>query len=112
MGSFQVKAVYVAHPLRGATGSPEEIRTNLERIDEIMKNFAAIYPNNLFISPLHAFSYYDARGPQKQVMRQCLAALDLCQEIWVCGEWRTSEGCKMELSYADSVGIPIVYMKV
>lgn len=105
-----MKSAYICHPLRGRTGSPEEIKSNLERIDEIAKNLAAIYPDVLLLSPLHAFSFYDPRGPQEQVLGQCVAMLERADELWVFGEWWESRGCLMEIRHAYSLGKTIVDM--
>lgn len=99
-----MKSAYICHPLRGRTGSPEEIKSNLERIDEICKNLAAIYPDVLLLSPLHAFSFYDPRGPQEQVLGQCVAMLERADELWVFGDWQESQGCRMEVEYAKRLG--------
>ena len=99
-----MKSAYICHPLRGRTGSPEEIKSNLERIDEIAKNLAAIYPDVLLLSPLHAFSFYDPRGCQAQVLGQCVAMLEKSDELWVFGEWKESQGCRMEVEYARRLG--------
>ncbi len=105
-----MKSAYICHPLRGRTGSPEEIRSNLERIDEIVKNLAAIYPDVLLLSPLHAFSFYDPRGPQEQVLGQCVAMLERADELWVFGEWWNSLGCLLEIDVARRSGKPVVDM--
>ena len=99
-----MRSAYICHPLRGKTGSPEEIKSNLERIDEIAKNLAAIYPDVLLLSPLHAFAFYDPRGDQAQVLGQCVAMLELADELWVFGEWKESQGCRMEIEYARRLG--------
>lgn len=106
-----MKAVYIAHPLRGKSGSPEEIRANLERIDEIVKNLAAIYPDVLLLSPIHAFGYYDPQGDQKQVLAQCAALLGLADELWVFGDWESSQGCRMEMRLAEKCGITMRIME-
>lgn len=109
-GGSKMKSAYICHPLRGKTGSPEEIKSNLERIDEIAKNLAAIYPDVLLLSPLHAFSFYDPRGPQEQVLGQCVAMLERADEIWLFGDWRNSVGCTMEREYALQLGKKIIDM--
>jgi len=99
-----MRSAYICHPLRGRTGSPEEIRSNLERIDEIAKNLSAIYPDVLLLSPLHAFAFYDPRGDQTQVLGQCVAMIEKADELWVFGDWKGSKGCRMEIEYAKKLG--------
>lgn len=105
-----MKAVYIAHPLRGKSGSPEEIRANLERIDEIVKNLAAIYPDVLILSPIHAFSFEDVNGPQDWVLGQCLRLIEKADEVWLFGDWRNSSGCVMESVYARRIGKRVIDM--
>lgn len=99
-----MRSAYICHPLRGKAGSPEEIKSNLERIDEICKNLSAIYPDVLLLSPLHAFAFYDPRGDQTQVLGQCVAMLERADELWVFGDWKESQGCRMEVEYARRLG--------
>ena len=43
-------------------------------------------------------------------LRMDLRLLDLCSEIWVCGETIT-KGMKLELQYALSTGIPVRFVE-
>ena len=99
-----MKSVYICHPLRGKTGTPEEIRGNPEKIDKLCLALAEDFKEHLILSPLHAFSFYDPRGPQEQVMGQCLAMLDKSDELWVFDDWKNSRGCRAEIEYAKQQG--------
>ena len=39
-----------------------------------------------------------------------LRLLDLCSEIWICGE-TISKGMRLELKYALSTGIPVRFVE-
>ncbi len=103
------RAVYIAHPLRGKTGSDEEIRRNRDAVDRICRNLRERYPGMLLISPLHAFSFCSAQGCQEWVMRQCRALIAQCvDEVWLFGDWRESVGCVEEVEWARKINVPVV----
>ena len=43
------------------------------------------------------------------MMRQCLALLDVADELWVFGDWERSEGCRMEVEHARETGKAILF---
>ena len=106
----EMKMCYICHPLRGIPPYTEEqVQQNIRKITAICQKLAAntdIVP----ISPIHTFGYLDPLkyDPEKG-MRNCLALLDLCNELWVYGDWQTSEGCMMEIKYAREHCIPVHY---
>ncbi len=104
------KSAYICHPLRGATGKQGEISENLRKIDLICKQLAKDYPDVLVLSPLHAFGFYDPQGCQKQVLGQCVALLEMCDELWVFGDFIESRGCRMEISHAIKLDKPVIYL--
>ena len=106
-----MKTVYVAHPLHGATGSPREIEINMDRIEMIMEQLSYIFHDFLLLSPIHAFSFYDPNCEQIQVMEQCFALLEKCDELWLFDTWQESKGCLQELKHAKAEGLKIRYMK-
>ena len=104
------KKIYIAHPLRGAPPyTAEQVQENIQRITLICQKIATtelIIP----ISPIHTFGYLDplTYDPDKAI-RNCLALLDSCDELWLFGKWRESEGCNAERTYAREHGIPVHY---
>ena len=98
--SFQTpKTVYVAHPLRG------DVEGNMRRATDICR--ALSHREDLVImSPLHAFSFCSPTGEQYTPFRLCQEWLGRCDMLWLFGDWRRSEGCKMEWMAARERSIP------
>ena len=92
-----MKTIYVAHPFRG-----DEVR-NAGEVAEICRRLHAEYPDTLFVSPIHAFSWF--RDDHEGALQHCLWMLAKCDELWLFGEWRHSEGCLMEHTEAKRLGI-------
>jgi hypothetical protein len=111
MAGNQMKKIYIAHPLRGETADIDEIWKNSVAIDTICRNVSAIVgaKDTLLLSPIHAFSFMPVFGDQKDVFEQCRNMLSLADEVWVFGDWASSEGCKMEIEYANKLNIPVVF---
>lgn len=106
-----MKKVYIAHPLRGGTCDVGTIYKNYLKVDALMLSLSRKHEGDdiLFLSPIHAFGFVSALGPQDWVLSQCRALLELADELWVFGDWKTSEGCKMEVEHARELGITIVF---
>ncbi len=94
-----MKNVYIAHPLRGAKPyTKEQCQKNAAQVTQIClaisRDFKMIAP----ISPVHAFSFFDAlECDQTQVIDYCHSLLEACDEIWVFGDWAASSGCLSEI---------------
>lgn len=99
------RKVYVAHPLRGTA-----MEDNIARATEICREYAGrrdVIP----FSPLHAFGFLDPMTyDPAHGMALCFALLEACDELWVHGNWWTSEGCLAEICFAVSRGIPVRFM--
>ncbi len=106
MGVDQV-IIYVAHPLRGRTGSPEEIKSNTAAITAIMQQLVRAFPEHLFLSPIHAFSFLSPHGDQETPLALCKRMLKACDEVWFFGDFLESGGCMMELRWALQKRIPV-----
>lgn len=106
-----MKKVYVAHPLRGDTRDIQTIFGNISKVDDLLRQLAAKHENDgiLFLSPIHAFAFISALGPDEWVLGQCRELLSLADEIWVFGDWEHSEGCRMEVEHAKKLGITVVF---
>lgn len=97
-----MKAVYVAHPLRG------DVAENTARITKIIRQLVSKNHDILPLSPIHNFGFLDpATYDAVHGMQLCFALLNRAEELWVFGEWWQSEGCQAEICYAGCRGIPI-----
>lgn len=104
-----MRKIYIAHPLRGERRNTAEVERNVSRVTEICRHVAEEHPDVLILSPIHAFGFVSPMGPQDWVMRQCFALLDAADELWVFGNWTTSEGCRKEIEWAKKTGKPVVF---
>ncbi len=84
--------VYVAHPFRG------DEQTNTLRVSKICRALRAKYPDDLFLSPIHAFRWF--RTDHEGALEHCLRMLSRCDEVLFFGRWWESDGCRKELAYA------------
>ena len=103
------KIVYIAHPLRGRNPNADTVARNMAQADAICRHIFMDHPEILPLSPLHAFGFVSPLGPQETVLEQCRRLLNLAHELWVFGDYETSEGCRMEIEYARSLGKTIVF---
>ena len=94
-----MKTVYVAHPFRG-----DEI-VNAGKVARICRQLHKDYPDYLFVSPIHAFSWF--RDDHEGALEYCLRMLARCDELWLFGDWEKSAGCMMERDAARNLGIEI-----
>lgn len=94
-----MKTIYVAHPFRG-----DEI-VNAGKVAQICRQLHKDYPDYLFVSPIHAFSWF--RDDHDGALEHCLRMLSRCDELWLFGEWKDSAGCMMERDAARDLGIEI-----
>ena len=97
-----MKKVYIAHPLRN------DVWGNRIKSSEICKQLS-LSGEVIPFSPLHAFGYLDPTGDQTSAMQHCFALLAAVDELWVYGQYQTSEGCMLEIEYAGRMGIPICF---
>ena len=87
-----MKLVYVAHPFRG------DEQANTLRVSRICRALRAKYPDDLFLSPIHAFRWF--RTDHEGALEHCLRMLSRCDEALFFGRWWESYGCQQELAYA------------
>jgi hypothetical protein len=111
--------VYIAHPLRPNPASSsetpyEDCLRNIRDTANICGHLLKTRPDLLILSPIHAFGFVNplCEGEKAElVLTQCRRLLALADELWVYGDHEKSEGCRMEIAHARSLGIPIVYKK-
>lgn len=98
------RRVYIAHPYGG---NPE----NMKEIAKICRKAAV--DGFLPISPVHAFSFLDeaVKDERELALGMCKELLLAADEIWLCGNWQNSEGCRIELKAAQENGLPILMLR-
>ena len=98
-----MKMCYIAHPFQG---KPE----NVADAEKIILKLLKLYPDTVFLSPLHATGFYYFALSYELGMEHCFEMLKRCDELWLCENWRTSRGCGLEYDYADRFNMPIKYI--
>ncbi len=104
------KRVYIGHPLRG--NHPEDdlrIVKNIVAATDVCVRIAKTEPGILILSPLHAFGFFSPKGDQTAPLAMCRELLSIADEARFYGDWRTSEGCMMEIEHARNLGIPVLF---
>ena len=89
-----MKRVFISHPYK------DDPKRNKKRVDTICRELAE-KDDILPISPLHLFSFMEDDDNREEILQVCYRLIDICDEVWIYGD---SEGCRMELEYARSIG--------
>lgn len=97
------KKVYISHPSSG-------LKENTEKVSNVLISLVKNFPNILFLSPVNAFDPIYGVTTYERGMDYCYALLDMCDEMWVFGDWKNSKGCNLEIKYCEKHNIP--YMKL
>ena len=97
-----MRKVFISHPFQD---NPEE---NFAKTKKLLENLREKYPEILFISPLHLFSYFkhEVKKFREDIIGICKHLLQECDEIWLYGK---SEGCIEEAQYAEEIGIKVFW---
>jgi len=91
-----MRRIYISH----AYGGKEQ---NKKEVEQIIRRLIKQYPDDCFISPIHAFGWaYDI--DYDTGMGWCLNLLDACHEMWIFGEH--SEGVRREIAHCRANMIP------
>ena len=85
------KVVYVSHEFGGK-------QENADKVATLVTELSNLYPTICFISPIHAFGFMYESTDYDRGMLYCLTLLDMCDEMWVFGEFSNSKGCLIEKS--------------
>lgn len=101
-----MKNIYIAHPLRGAKPYTEEqCRKNTALVTQICLAISRDFTGLVPISPVHAFSFFDALTcDQNLVIEYCHSLLEACDGMWVFGDWAASDGCLSEIGMFARIG--------
>lgn len=99
-GGDILKKVYISHPFKN---NPKK---NMRSVYSICRHIALNMPHILPVSPLNMFSFLNDSNKyeRRKALGYCLRVLSLCDEVWVFGSWKESEGCRMEVKEARKLG--------
>jgi hypothetical protein len=91
------KNIYIAGKVTGLDSM--EVRLKFKRAEEevIARGFEAINPINLVNNP---------NATWEEAMKKCIAALCLCDAVYLLPCCNTSPGAKLEIAIAASLKIP------
>lgn len=95
-----MKLIYVAHPYGGKW-------RNKRKVERIIRQLIQQYPDYTFYSPIHALGFLYNNVDYYEGMEHCLEILKRADELWLCGRWLASKGCRIEVKFARQHEIPI-----
>lgn len=96
-----MNVVYVSHPYGGE-------QKNKAKVDVIVRALQTVHPEFCFVNPVHAIRPPYGRTDYVQGLKYCVALLERCDAIVMCGNWRESRGCVAEYFVALSKGIQVL----
>jgi len=84
---------------------------NFNEINEICSNIASSHETVLPLSPAHMFSFLDIAKQEEyeSALGYCLNLINDCDELWVFGNWETSERCKKVVNMAQLLNKTVRY---
>src|SRR5690606_5065989 len=100
-----MKWVYIVYPF-------QEKEENRKKIDQICRAVANM--GFLPVSPVHAFSFLndDILEERHRALNLRQELVKVCDQVWLFGDWRKSEGCRREVRAAQEAGIPLIDFEV
>jgi hypothetical protein len=99
-----MKRIYIAHPLAGKW--PER---NVEKYLECCAD--ATKDGHVVLSWIVNYLMhvrYLTNGDEHYYIERDFKLIDVADEVWLCGAWWDSNGCKREREYAEKIGVPVV----
>lgn len=123
--------LYIAHPYEGKKENAEAVQKIVEALaewehpllaekrpedtvhiyaaGEILEMQALDVAQAVPVSPIHQFGFMYDSVPYAVGLQKCLALLNACDVLLLCGDWRNSKGCMAEFAYAMAKGKPILF---
>lgn len=95
-----MKKIYVSHPFQNK-------KSNFQAIAHICRLLSKM--GVMPISPVHSFSYLNDNisEEREKAMEYCEELVEIADAIFMCGDWRSSDGCNREHNVALIEMIPI-----
>jgi nucleoside 2-deoxyribosyltransferase len=94
--------IYIAGPITGF--DLKERRHTFSNIEDFLKDNGRVPVNPMALPHNHDKSW-------ESYMRECIAALVTCDEIFMLKNWEASKGAKIEFYIADKMGMKIIFEK-
>lgn len=99
------KLVYISHPSGG-------LESNTLKVEEIIKKIyktKGVSDEYCIVSPIHCygFMYSDYEDDYLKGLSFCIDLLQRCDLMLLCGDWRSSRGCKEEMAMCAKLNIPV-----
>lgn len=91
--------IYISHQYGG-------LKENEQKVANIINRLQEKHPNYLFISPIHAFSYVYHKVDYEVGLQKCLWLLHRCDEMWVFGNYKKSQGVCREIIECKKINKP------
>ena len=99
-----MKTIYISHPYGGKW-------LNKVKAGKIIRKLQAKYPFYVFVSPIHNFSFANYKKTDYDLgMDWCLGLLSKCDEMWLCGDWKSSKGCRLEYDFCIESQIKVKFL--
>lgn len=96
------KKIYISLPI--SHYDLEERRAYAQRVEDVLAHFYEV------VNPLK--NGLTAEADWREHMRVDLRNLLECDAIFMCREFETSKGCKLEWDVATTVGMEVIYEDV
>jgi hypothetical protein len=98
---------YIAHPYGGKQENIQAVSIVMELL---LNSKDKRLWNNIYLSPIHNYGHLWGHISEDKAINQCLAWLRCCNEIWVFGDYKHSNGCLAEIKEAKRLNITIRYV--
>lgn len=95
--------IYISHPYGGREDNKEEI-------EQIMHQLVKSNPQHTYVSPVHTFGYMYNTVSYQQGLEMCLDLLEVCDMMFVFGDYECSQGCNAEIQYCEIHDKPYLTM--
>lgn len=95
--------VYICSPYSGDTTQNTEMACRYSRF-AVDQGYVPITPH------LYLPLFISEEEERELAIATCLRMMDVCSELWVCGD-RISDGMRREMAHAADIGIPIWNVK-
>lgn len=102
--TMKKRMLYISHP----SGGKEENTRDIEKVVKALCTNKDIVENFCIVSPVHNYGFMYEELSYEDGLDLCLDLLEECDIALVVGDWRTSTGCKKEISFCEKNNKPYI----